>query len=54
MTITCVIRYQIDPFQRDGFQKYAENYGAASFLDAADTRSGTSLLKNARTMFPGV
>jgi hypothetical protein len=27
MTITCVIRYQIDPFQRDGFKKYAENWG---------------------------
>jgi hypothetical protein len=27
MKITCVIRYQIDPFQRDGFQKYAENWG---------------------------
>jgi hypothetical protein len=27
MTITCVIRYQIDPFQRDKFQKYAENWG---------------------------
>jgi hypothetical protein len=27
MTITCVIRYQIDPFQRDAFQKYAENWG---------------------------
>src|SRR5208282_599795 len=27
MTITCVIRYEIDPFQRDGFQKYAENWG---------------------------
>ncbi len=27
MRITCVIRYQIDPFQRDGFQKYAENWG---------------------------
>jgi hypothetical protein len=25
--ITCVIRYQIDPFQRDSFQKYAENWG---------------------------
>ncbi len=25
--ITCVIRYQIDPFQRDAFQKYAENWG---------------------------
>jgi len=27
LMITCVIRYQIDPFQRDGFQKYAENWG---------------------------
>ena len=25
--ITCVIRYQIDPFQRDAFKKYAENWG---------------------------
>jgi hypothetical protein len=27
MTITCIIRYQIDPFQRDMFKKYAENWG---------------------------
>ena len=27
MTITCVIRYQIDPLQRDAFKKYAENWG---------------------------
>ena len=27
LTITCVIRYQIDPFQRDEIQKYAENWG---------------------------
>jgi hypothetical protein len=26
MTITCVIRYEIDPFQRDEFKKYAENW----------------------------
>jgi hypothetical protein len=25
--ITCIIRYQIDPFQRDEFKKYAENWG---------------------------
>jgi len=25
--ITCIIRYQIDPFQRDVFEKYAENWG---------------------------
>src|SRR5258706_11001325 len=27
MTITCIIRYEIDPFQRDAFKKYAENWG---------------------------
>jgi len=25
--ITCFIRYQIDPFQRNEFEKYAENWG---------------------------
>jgi hypothetical protein len=25
--MTCFIRYQIDPFQRDTFKKYAENWG---------------------------
>lgn len=27
MKITCIIRYQIDPFQRETFRKYAENWG---------------------------
>ena len=27
MKITCFIRYQIDPFQREEFKKYAENWG---------------------------
>jgi hypothetical protein len=27
MKIVCIIRYQIDPFQRDEFKKYAENWG---------------------------
>ncbi|MBN3757126.1 NIPSNAP family protein [Paraburkholderia sp. Tr-20389] len=27
MTITCFIRYQIDPFQRDAFREYAQNWG---------------------------
>jgi hypothetical protein len=27
MKITCFIRYEIDPFQRDGFKKYAETWG---------------------------
>jgi hypothetical protein len=26
-TITCFIRYEIDPFQRDAFRRYAENWG---------------------------
>ncbi len=27
MSITCFIRYQIDPFQRVAFKEYAENWG---------------------------
>jgi hypothetical protein len=27
MKITCFIRYQIDPFQRDEFNRYAETWG---------------------------
>ncbi len=27
MTIACIIRYEIDPFQRAAFQTYAENWG---------------------------
>ena len=27
MTITCFIRYQLDPFQRDAFREYAQNWG---------------------------
>ncbi len=27
MAITCIIRYEIDPFQRDLFKKYAQNWG---------------------------
>jgi hypothetical protein len=27
MTITVFIRYEIDPFQRDAFKAYAENWG---------------------------
>ena len=26
MTVTCFIRYEIDPFQRDAFREYAENW----------------------------
>jgi hypothetical protein len=27
MATTCFIRYQIDPFQREAFREYAENWG---------------------------
>jgi hypothetical protein len=27
MTVICVIRYEIDPFQRDAFKEYAEHWG---------------------------
>ena len=27
MPVTCFIRYQIDPFQRDSFKRYAEAWG---------------------------
>jgi hypothetical protein len=27
MTLTCFIRYQLDPFQRDAFRQYAEAWG---------------------------
>ncbi|HUN77164.1 MAG TPA: NIPSNAP family protein [Steroidobacteraceae bacterium] len=28
MMLVCMIRYQIDPFQRDAFKKYAESWGS--------------------------
>jgi NIPSNAP len=27
MTVTCFIRYEVDPFQLDAFRKYATNWG---------------------------
>ncbi len=27
MNLTCLIRYQIDPFQRDSFERYADAWG---------------------------
>ena len=27
VTVTCIIRYQIDPFQRDAFEEYARSWG---------------------------
>ena len=31
MKITCVIRYEIDPFQRDAFRQYALAWGLIAF-----------------------
>ena len=28
MTITCFIRYEIDPFQREAFKEYADRWGS--------------------------
>ena len=28
MTVTCFIRYEIDPFQKDAFQAYADRWGS--------------------------
>lgn len=27
MNVTCFIRYEIDPFQKDAFEQYADNWG---------------------------
>ena len=27
MKVTCVIRYEIDPYQREAFERYAQNWG---------------------------
>lgn len=29
MSVTCFIRYEIDPFQKDAFEEYARNWGQA-------------------------
>jgi hypothetical protein len=28
MTVTCCIRYVLDPFKREAFEKYARNWGS--------------------------
>jgi hypothetical protein len=51
--ITCFIRYQIDPFQRDDFKKYAENW-VVSFLNEEATWSDIFFRMKARTTWLGV
>ena len=36
MTITCFIRYEIDPFKREAFEAYARNWGQAIPRAGAD------------------
>jgi len=31
MSIVCLIRYEIDPFQRDAFARYADNWWPGDF-----------------------
>ncbi len=53
VSIVCIIRYQIDPFQRDEFKKYAENW-AESFRGAAAIWWDTFFLMKARMILVGV
>lgn len=36
MAVTCFIRYEIDPFQREGFEQYARAWGQAIPRSGAD------------------
>jgi hypothetical protein len=36
MSITCFIRYEIDPFRKDAFTEYARNWGQAIPRNGAD------------------
>src|SRR5277367_4006218 len=51
MTIACVIRYQIDPFQHGAFLQYAANWGR--IIPRCGVRLlGTFLLSVGTTEFP--
>ena len=50
--LTCVIRYQIDPFQREAFKEYAQNWDASSRA-AVVTWLGIFFLTKGPTMWPG-
>ena len=52
MKLTCIIRYQIDPFQREAFKSYAESL-THIIRDVAAISSATSSRTKARTMWPG-
>jgi hypothetical protein len=52
MTVTRLIRQQINPFQRDDFRKYAENWGRITPGSAANSSDIFCPMKP-RTMGPG-
>ena len=51
--VTCVIRYEIDPFQREAFREYATTWGR-TIRGGAGTSSATSFRMKAPTTSPGV
>jgi hypothetical protein len=53
MKIVCVIRYQIDPFQRNGFTQYAENWDASFLVVAANWLAISCLMKEPATWLGG-
>ncbi len=47
MSVTCLIRYEIDPFQREAFAEYADNWAKAGTCWAISCRM------RGRTTSPG-
>ena len=59
MTITCFIRYEIDPFQKDQFKTYAHNWARSTrpppgwtFFGLLFTARGQPLRGMGRIAFP--
>ena len=42
LKLMCIIRYQIDPYQKEAFQTYARTFGTSSFLGLGAICSATS------------
>ena len=53
MAITCFIRYQIDPFQREAFRALRANVGPHHSALRRPTSSATSCRTKAPTTSPG-
>ena len=54
MTVTCVIRYQIDPFQREAFAEYRSELGAHHSPVRRPPRWVLPASTRVRTTLPGV